>query len=161
MDLVTPPNSGTPTGQTPPTGAPAAQSGAGASGDDKFNIPTVVREKYPELVAMIKKTESMSNEEREYWFQILPIMTADQVTRLKNILQEEANQLAKLDSQYQDELTKLNKKHVEEWDMFQKKQDREALKEKEASNEAEEAKAEEDILKKLDDTNSGATPPQA
>ncbi len=110
---------------------------------------------------MIKKTESMSNEEREYWFQILPIMTADQVTRLKNILQEEANQLAKLDSQYQDELTKLNKKHVEEWDMFQKKQDREALREKEASNEAEEAKAEEDILKKLDDTNSGATPPQA
>lgn len=161
MDPVTPPNNGTPAGQTPATGTPAAQSGSTTSGDDKFNVPKVVQEKYPELVAMIKRTESMSNEEREYWFQILPIMTADQVARLKNILQEEANQLAKLDTQYQDELTKLNKKHVEEWNMFQKKQDREALKEQEASNEAEEAKAEEDILKKLDDPTAGTPPPQA
>jgi len=149
MDPVTP-NTGMPT--PPPTGGSAAQ---GTTGDDKFKVPAVVLEKYPELVALIKKTESMSDEEREYWFQILPIMTADQVTRLKTILEEEANQLSKLDTQYQDELTKLNKKHLEEWNVFQKKQDRQALQAAEASQEAVEAKAEEDILKNLDEP----TPP--
>ncbi|MFA4815294.1 MAG: hypothetical protein WC924_04060 [Candidatus Gracilibacteria bacterium] len=153
MDPTTPPTTGTPV--PPPTGQDPQNGG--------FNIPAVVLEKYSDLVELIKKTESMSNEEREYWFQILPIMTADQITRLKTILQEEATQLSKLDDQYQDELTKLNKKHLEEWNVFQKKQDRQALQAEEASNEAVETKAEEEILKKLDDPNSGAVPqaPQA
>lgn len=146
MDPVTP-TTGNP--QDPQAGSAAAQSGA--SKDDKFNIPAAVLAKYPELVALIKKTESMSDEEREYWFQILPIMTADQVTRLKTILEEESNQLAKLDTQYQDELGKLNKKHLEEWNVFQKKQDREALKAEEASHDAVEDKAAEELLKKLDE----------
>lgn len=115
----------------------------------QYTIPPAVLEKYPHLVELIKKTESMSNEEREYWFQILPIMTEDQVKRLQTILEEEANQLAKLDDQYQDELAKLNKKHLEEWNAFEKKQEREALKAQEASHEATEKKAEEDILKQL------------
>lgn len=150
MDSTTPPTSGTPV-------PPAGQDPAG-----KFNIPAVVLEKYGDLVELIKKTESMSDEEREYWFQILPIMTADQVTRLKTILQEESSQLSKLDTQYQDELTKLNKKHLEEWNVFQKKQEREALQAEEASHEAAEAKAEEDVLKKLDEPTGGpATPPTA
>ena len=149
MDSTTPPTTGTPV--PPPTGQdPAA---------NKFNIPAVVLEKYGDLVELIKKTESMSDEEREYWFQILPIMTADQVTRLKTILHEEATQLSKLDDQYQDELTKLNKKHLEEWNVFQKKQERQAWQAKEASNEAVEAKAEEDILKKLEEPGTETTPP--
>ncbi len=154
MDSTTPPTSGTPV--PPPTGQDPA---AGTSGAQGFNIPAVVLEKYGDLVELIKKTESMSDEEREYWFQILPIMTADQVNRLKTILQEEANQLSKLDTQYQDELTKLNKKHLEEWNVFQKKQEREALQAQEASHEAAEAKAEEDVLKKLEE--GGPTPPTA
>lgn len=154
MDPVTP-TAGTP--QDPQAGSAAAQSGAAQ--DDKFNIPAAVLAKYPELVALIKKTESMSDEEREYWFQILPIMTADQVKRLQTILDEEANQLSKLDTQYQDELTKLNKKHLEEWNVFQKKQDRQALQTAEANQEAVEAKAEEDILKNLEDATG--TPPAA
>ena len=131
----------------PATQQTAAGSGAnaGQSKDDKYNIPQVVLDKYPELVELIKKTESMSVEEREYWFQILPIMTEDQVTRLKTILAEEAAQLSKLDDQYQGELAKLNKKHLEEWNAFEKKQDREERKAQEASHEVAEKKAEEDI----------------
>jgi septal ring factor EnvC (AmiA/AmiB activator) len=143
----------TPQDQTAGTGAqPATQ------GDDKWNIPAAVMEKYPQLVELIKKTESMSDEEREYWFQILPIMTEDQVTRLRGILDEEKEQLQKLDAQYQDELSKLNKKHLEEWDSFEKQKEREARKAAEASHEAEEQKAEENILAELEniDADPGA-----
>ncbi|QQR54858.1 hypothetical protein IPG41_06800 [Candidatus Peregrinibacteria bacterium] len=108
---------------------------------------------------MIKKTESMTDEEREYWFQILPIMTEDQVTRLKSILVEEAAQLAKLDDQYQSDLTKLNQKHLDEWSDFQRKQDREGLEKAEAKEEVSEAAAQEALLKQLDEPN--AAPPPA
>ncbi|MFA5854962.1 MAG: hypothetical protein WC846_01555 [Candidatus Gracilibacteria bacterium] len=140
------------------TGAQGAQTGAGAASGGatkkEYNIPKIVLDKYPELVELIKKTESMADEEREYWFQILPIMTDEQVSRLKNILTEEAEQLAKLDDQYQGELAKLNQKHLDEWSTFQKKKDRESLQKAEAEAEVSEKAKEEDILGQLsaDDT---------
>lgn len=160
MDDPTPGKS-SPAAQTSGIGTQTPQT-SGTGGD--YTIPAVVLEKYPELVELIKKTESMSPEERDYWFQILPIMTEDQVKRLKTILEEEAAQLAKLDTQYQDELAKLNKKHLEEWNIFEKKKEREALQAQEAGAEVEEKKAEEDILKQLDTSNGEArtkesTPP--
>ena len=122
-------------------------SGAGAKGDHK--IPQAVQDKYPELVALLLATESMSKEEREYWFQILPIMTEEQVERLRIILQEEAAQLKKLDGEYQDELQKLNKKHLEEWDQFERSKERKVLKAEEAKEEKEESQAEAQLLEKL------------
>ena len=122
--------------------------------DGKYKIPPIVAKKYPDLVELIKKTESMSDDERDYWFQILPIMTEDQVARLRKILDDEAKQLAKLDEQYQDELSKLNKKHVTEWDVMEKKKEREARAEEEAKSEEEESAAEEALLGELDEEDT-------
>jgi transketolase len=123
----------------------------GATGTgSKFKIPQAVRDKYPELVEQILKTESMTDEEREYWFQILPIMTPDQVTRLRKILDEEAKQLKELDSEYQDELKKLNTKHMQEWNEFEKTKEREARQQAEAHAEAEEKETEDQLLADLE-----------
>lgn len=159
----------TPTPPTPPTPATtaaattaAATTAAAASTSGKqYTIPQVVLDKYPELVELIKKTESMSDDERNYWFQILPIMTEEQVNRLKTILAEETAQLAKLDDQYQDELAKLNKKHLEEWNAFQHKQERVALQKAEAADQAAEEAKQEELLKQLNQVDSGSTPPPA
>lgn len=131
--------------------------GSGTSDDtsgaqsSKFYIPNIVKDKYPSLVPLILQTESMDNEEREYWFQILPIMTDDQVLKFKEILISEKQQLAKLDTEYEEELKKINDKHLVEWQDFEKKQERETLQKKERIAEAEEISLEEDILKKLND----------
>ncbi len=132
---------------------PRDQKGQTATTTKKgeFTVPPIVLQKYPELVELIKKTESMSDEEREYWFQILPIMTEDQVNRLRTILEEEKAQLSKLDDQYQDELAKLNQKHLEEWNAFEKKQERVARTEAEKAAEAQEKAEEEAVLKKLEE----------
>lgn len=116
-----------------------------------YTIPQVVLDKYPDLVELIKKTESMTVEERNYWFQILPIMTVEQVERLKKILLDEASQLAKLDDQYQAELSKLNEKHLEEWNLMEKNKQKEEIKAKEKAEEAGETKAQEDLLNKLNE----------
>ena len=42
----------------------------------------------------------MNTEEREYWLQIMPIMSEDQITKFQGILLNEKNQLAKLDQEY-------------------------------------------------------------
>ena len=134
----------------------ATTTTSGGAGDEDYKIPNLVMEKYPDLVELIKKTQSMSREERQYWFQILPIMTDEQVARLRKILEDEASQLAKLDEAYQAEVSELNKKHLAEWDAYAQverekevRAEREKLANAEASSEATESQSEEELLKAL------------
>ncbi len=127
------------------------QSSGTSTPVEEYNIPQIVLDKYPELVEKIKKTESMSKDEREYWFQILPIMTAEQIDRLNNILEEEAQQLAALDKEYQSELSQLNDKHMQEWDAFEKTQKREERLAAERAHEEKEQDEEAAILEQLDE----------
>lgn len=108
-------------------------------------IPEAIQKKYPDLEALITTTESMTAEEREYWFQIMPIMTDEQIEKLRSILIHEKEQLAKLDTEYEAELVKLNEKHLLESKEQEVKIAREKRVQQEASHEAEE-KAKEDAL---------------
>ncbi|MCD6109808.1 hypothetical protein J7J83_03560 [bacterium] len=116
---------------------------------NKFNIPQAVKDKYPELIPLILQTESMNDEEREYWFQILPIMTTDQVNKFRKILVTEKQQLSKLDQDYEKELSKINEKHLQEWQSFESKEARDKIAKEEEVAEKEESSEEEDLLKKL------------
>lgn len=127
------------------TGGPVKNQAA----TSKFHIPAAVNEKYPELIPLILETESMDDEEREYWFQILPIMTPEQVEKFRDILISEKEQLAKLDAEYEAELEKINDKHVSEWQDFETKQERAQRMEAESAYEEEESSVEEDLLNKL------------
>lgn len=157
------------TNQTQPivqTGAQtgsAGTTGAGATQEPKKNrIPDYIRAKYPNLEELINSTESMTKEEREYWFQILPIMTDQQIDKLQGILVHEKEQLSKLDKQYEAELSKLNEKHIMEWKEQERREQRETLLAQEKQVEAEEKAAEEDILSQLntveDDPTTGGVP---
>lgn len=116
---------------------------------DKYKVPKLVSEKFPDLVDLIKNTESMNADERDYWFQILPIMTEDQIAKFRDILLTEKNQLDKLDKEYEEELAKLNEKHMIEWKEFETKEKREELAGKEKNAEVEEKAKEEELLKRL------------
>ncbi len=63
-------------------------------------VPPELQEKQPELVELILKSESMNYEERQYWIDILPVMTADQINQLRQILHNERTQLAAIDAKY-------------------------------------------------------------
>lgn len=148
----------TPQTSTPQTGAPAAggsaaqTAGGQTTGDDlfsKFEIPEFVREQYSDLIPLILQTESMNDEERQYWFQILPIMTDEQVAKLREILANEKKQLEQLDKEYQQDLKRVNDKHVSEWKEFESKEKRKQLKAAEGATEVKEKQEEEDLLKKL------------
>ena len=117
----------------------------------KFHIPQAVKNEHPDLIPLILNTESMDDEEREYWFQILPIMTEEQIAKFKNILVTEKKQLEKLDKEYEAELAKINEKHLLEWQEFESKQEMSKIRQEEQAEEKKEASEEEELLKKLQD----------
>ena len=116
---------------------------------DKYPVPALVKEKFPDLIQLIKETESMNAEERDYWFQILPIMTEDQIKKFRDILVNEKSQLANLDKEYEQELTKLNEKHMIEWKEFETKEKRKSIASAEQASKDKEKQDEEDLLKRL------------
>lgn len=126
-----------------------AQSSAMAAPKEKYSVPDMVKEKFPDLLELIKTTESMNDEERDYWFQILPIMTEDQIARFREILINEQQQLAKLDKDYEQQITTLNEKHMLEWKEFESKEKREAIETAEAKEEQSEEQKERELLEKL------------
>ncbi len=87
--------------------------------DMSKNIPIkvlgYVKEKYPELVELIVKTESMDNKEKNYWLSNLLAMTDEQVDRLFGILETERRKLEELEAEYQKEIKTINEKHLIEW----------------------------------------------
>ena len=87
-----------------------------------FQISEEIQAKYPELIELIVKTESMDDDERQYWFDIMPSMTDAQIDRLFDILETERRKLQELEVKYQKEIKALNEKHLIEWQEVQMKE---------------------------------------
>lgn len=122
-----------------------------AEAEKVYIVPKLVRDKFGDLVKLIFETESMNAEEREYWMQILPIMTEEQIVKFRNILVNEKVQLSKLDSEYQNEMGKINSKHVSELSEAEMKLRLKNIKEQEVAEEKSEKSEEENLLNKLQD----------
>jgi len=114
-----------------------------------YIVPQLVRDKFSDLVKLIYETESMNEEEREYWLKIMPIMTEEQIVKFRNILVNEKEQLAKLDKEYENEINKIDKKHLAEFDEAKMKEKLKNIKEEEAKHNASETAEEEAVLNKL------------
>lgn len=114
--------------------------------ENKYIVPALVREKFPDLIKLIYETESMNEEEREYWLQIMPIMSEDQISKFRDILVNERDQLSKLDQEYQQEMNRINASkpaaEIDEKAMQEKLQN---IKTAEAQSKQEE-KGKEDVL---------------
>ncbi len=113
-----------------------------------FNINDDIQAQYTELVQLILETESMDNDEKQYWFDIMPSMTNDQIDRLFNILDTEKKKLEVLEEKYQIEIKKLNEKHLIEWQEFQMKDSKQKIK---AAQDGEKEDDADDVLKMLND----------
>jgi hypothetical protein len=115
--------------------------------DKTFQIDDEILAQYKELIDMILVTESMDDDERQYWFDIMPSMTEEQIDRLYNILDTERKKLAELELKYQEEIKQLNEKHLIEWQEFQMKNSKKKI----AKAEAAEKDEADDVLAMLDD----------
>lgn len=111
-------------------------------------ISDELRSKFQELITLILGSESMNDEERQYWINILPVMTPEQIANLRQILQNEKEQLAAIDAKYAKDAAKQSGRSVEEIGKIRK----EKLKGQKASEHAveeEERRREQEILKEI------------
>lgn len=99
-----------------------------------FTILDEIQVQYGALVELVLWSESIDNNEKQYWFDILPSMTNEQVDRLFNILTTERNQLEELNLKYQDEIKTLNEKHLIEWQSLQSQKAKEKIQQAEKSD---------------------------
>lgn len=67
----------------------------------QLQIPEETAKKFHDLIELIKGSESMNTDERQYWINILPIMTPEQLKNLTDILTNEKEQLAAIDARYE------------------------------------------------------------
>ena len=116
-----------------------------------FSVSQKVQETYPELVEMLKNSESIDAEEKQYWFDSLETMDEDQVASLRSILVDEKEQIAKIDAEYED-------KNIDAIRDTEKELEKKAQEEREKVRKAEEAKHREqdeerqdELLSMLDD----------
>ena len=83
------------------TSPPASQA------NSSLVAPEELRAQYPDLIQLILGSESMNDEERQYWVNILPIMTPEQIQNLRDILENEKQQLAQIDAKYSKEIEQI------------------------------------------------------
>jgi hypothetical protein len=80
-----------------------------------FIISEFVKDHYPDLITLLIGSESMDDEERQYWFTMLPDMTEMHVEKLREILINEKNRLSAINVRYESALKKLGDDKLGEW----------------------------------------------
>src|SRR3989344_4443506 len=112
-------------------------------------VPPALQEKHPVLIALILGSESMNDDERQYWINILPVMTPEQIENLRQILQNEKDQLSAIDTKYKQEMATLGKGQKAE-EMGKKRREKsETRKAKEQGVKEEDEGKGEEILKAI------------
>ena len=130
-------------------GGPPPQQAAGAAAA-QLVIPDEVKAKYGDLIELILASESMNDEERQYWINILPIMTPEQVQNLRDILQNEKRQLASIDAKYSKEIEQMGQaQFIQQVGEARKKRNTER-KDAEQTDKQKEDQAAEALLKQIE-----------
>ena len=114
-------------------------------------VPEDILAKFPELVELVKGSESMNNEERQYWINIMPIMTPEQLTNLRDILLNEKRQLAAIDQKYAKEIEQIGHTQLIQKTHQERKRRRTKLHEAEEESSMQENALEEDILRRIEE----------
>ena len=127
------------------------------SDSSTVSVSDDLRKKYPDLVALILSSESMNDEERQYWINILPVMTPEQVENLRQILQNEKDQLAAIDAKYKQEMATLGKGKKTEEMGKERSQKREERRAQEMGNRETEKSKEDEILKAIEGMGEGSS----
>ena len=116
-----------------------------------FKIPEELIKQDAELVHLIMRSESMNDDERQYWFNLWEVMNHEQREKLRDILTRERQKLAEIDKKYgkiKEDPAVIAKRAQEE--AIKRAQKQQELREREAKARAQSGEAE-DILDALDE----------
>ena len=79
----------------------------------QFTIPIEFLEKMPNLIALVLTSRSMAEKtEKQSRFNLLPLMSDDQITKLSDILLREKEKLEAIEKKYEEKKLEIKKKYL-------------------------------------------------
>ncbi len=117
---------------------------------EKFTIPDEFLTTMPDLIVLILNSKSMDNaEEKQSWFNLLPMMNKDQIDKLRDILTREKQKLAEIEQKYEQKKDELRDKYTQKREdmVYTKRMDE--IKKEEAIHEQKEDQEADNLLTQL------------
>jgi len=82
----------------------------------KFDIPEEFLEIDAELVILILQSKALeTDDEKQNWFNLLPLMTEEQIYKFKDILIKERTKLNEIEQKYAEKRKELRQKQLLRW----------------------------------------------
>lgn len=79
----------------------------------KYDIPDSYLQNDPELIVMILQSRSIdTEEEKQNWFNLLPLMNDEQIEKLRSILVKEKTKLKEIEEKYEKKKQEIKQKYL-------------------------------------------------
>ncbi len=84
---------------------------------EQFEIDENYMQDETNLVVMILQSKSIdTDEEKQNWFNLLPLMNNEQIEKLRGILVKEKTKLKEIEEKYNKKKQEIKEKYLEKWD---------------------------------------------
>lgn len=117
---------------------------------EKFTIPDEFLTTMPDLIILILYSKSMDNfDEKQSWFNLMPMMNTEQIDKLRDILTREKQKLQEIEQKYEQKKDEIKNKYIQKWDNMVNIKRINEIKKQEAFAEKNEKNEEEALLNQL------------
>ena len=117
---------------------------------EKFTIPDEFLTSMPDIIILVLNSKSMDNpEEKQSWFNLLPMMNQEQIDKLKDILTREKQKLLEIEQKYEQKKDELKDKYTQKWEDMVYAKRMEEIKQEEAKHEEIEDKQADNLLTQI------------
>jgi len=81
-----------------------------------FDIPEDFLESDAELIQLVLESKALdTDEDKQNWFNLLPLMTEDQIVKLREILNKEKKKLEEIEEKYEKKKREIRQKYLLRW----------------------------------------------
>lgn len=82
----------------------------------EYTIPAEFIEDIPDLIEMVLRSRSIdTQEEKQNWFNLLPLMNTTQLDKLRAILLKEKKKLKEIEEKYEKKKMEIKRKYLSKW----------------------------------------------
>lgn len=117
---------------------------------EKFSLPDEFLITMPDLIVLVLQSKSMDTiEEKQSWFNLLPMMNKDQIDKLRDILTREKQKLQEIEQKYISKKDELTSKYTQKRENMVYSKKIEEIKKQEAEHEKIEDQQADNLLTQL------------
>lgn len=117
---------------------------------EDYNIPDNFLETEPNLVVLLLKSKSLAKkEEKQSWFNLIPMMNEDQMMKLRNILNREKEKIAEIEAKYEKKKSEIKDKYQARFDAVEYNKKMKNMKNKEEDLREQELEEADSLLENL------------